>query len=989
MSTSLRECSGLRLAWLGEESCENFDAWISCDVRNELDKENKKGLFFQSTPSMLVLLLGVVLVSGPADAADSLDTCLRQAPVQSPPPIKWGDGIREMWSGTPPVPVDTVRAYLSQVRAAQNCFLSLNPSTVDRPYLDNLLNTFYVETALLTSLRQFPAAFAAFEEAHSYLDPDIPIPSTKEARTKWPPVLHRNWGALHYFLGDLSSAIGNYLKALRKTPTEKVNDRVTFLLDLGILHQRTQDYRSAQHYFGRAERNFRESELSPDSYASLWGRLLSTQANFLLEKTLNTGFDSVPLERAQDLARRSRAAAEPNSERHAEVTLTLSETLGYLDRFERAYQLNAEARSYARSNGATRFHAFSLLKLGVLHMQTERWNPAESALTRALAMAETFGDFDYQRRILRDLGRLHELQSDWAPAEEYYRQGVAVIEKYRESLTATQWSSTAFAQWRDVYRGLVRTLLAQDRPREALTILDRTRARHLQDLRTQARVTNQLSATDRLRLDSLSRTLSDVRTRLGKEILSDTAEAALRSRETALMTARQQLLQLDSAVVARPSIQEVSTALAQKDRALVSYFLDDPWSIYDRSPRSVAFVLTADTLRAISLPGLSQDSVRTQVTDISPLFTQGDKPKGSNALHFDLRPLRTLYDQLYAPLAEPLSAGQPLTIIPDGPMFHVPFSMLSSAAPGGRYDHRQARFVLHERPTTLDLATSMAADTSAGSFDPTTSAPNLAAFGVSIFDTLRTVPSALRAPLSGTDGDSSLALSSLPGVRDELNSVNRLFEDARTFLDDTATESAFMKACRRADVLHLASHAFVHSSSPLQNAFLLRPDSTSDGVLFLHELRTQDRAIPLAVLSGCNTARGTLRGGEGMAGLQYAFRAMGAQSTVSNLWPTADQPSVTLMEAFYKNLRSGLPKDRALRQAKLTYLETHPNEASPFFWAPSVLYGSPQPVPLNGSDSVSSWAWGAAALTLTALLLAFFLWRGSRSPDSSSRVFSS
>ncbi len=939
---------------------------------------------------MLAFLLGVLLATTPADSTNSLDACLRRAPVQSPPPIIWNEDIQRMWYGDPPVSPDTVRASLSQVRAARTCLLALDPEKIERPYLGNVMRTFYVEAALLAALRRFPEAFDTFEKAHSYLESDPPIPSTEAGRTGWPRSLYQNEGLLYYMLGDLSSAINHYLKALQKTPEEDVSLRVMHLIDVAVLHQHTQDYRSARRYYDRATRLFEESELTPTTHPHRWSRLLLTKADFLQEKTLNTRFKRDPLERAQDLARQGRAVAEPGSEQHASVTLTLSETLGYLGHFERAYQLNEEARQYARTNDATRFHAFALLKLGVLHMQTGRWAPAESALSRALTMAEAFDDLDYQRRILRALGRLHELQTDWTEAEAYYRQGVAVIEKYRESLTATQWSSTAFAQWRDVHRGLVRTLLAQDRPREALAALDRTRARHLQDLRTRARVANQLPATARAQLDSLSRALSDVRTRLGTETLSDDEETRLRTREAALMSARQQLLRTDSTVAARPTIEETAEALGERDRALVSYFLDDPWPVYDRSPRSAAFVLTADTLRVLPLPDLTQDSVRTQVRAVSSLFAQRSKSGRINEMHFDLRPLRRLQDQLYAPVVQHLPADQPLTVVPDGPMFHVPFSMLATATPGGRYGHAQARFVLHERPTTTELATSMVGDASPPSFDQTTFAPDLAAFGVSKFDTLRTIPSALRASLPEAASDSALSLPPLPGVRSEMNTLNKLFGDVETFLDEAATESAFAAATQQAGVLHLASHAFVHPSSPLQNAFLLHPDSTSDGILFLHELQSQDRTIPLAVLSGCSTARGTLRGGEGMAGLQYAFRAMGTQSTVSNLWPAADKPSTALMRNFYRNLQEGLPKDRALRQAKLTYLENHPDQASPFFWAPAVLYGSPQPVPLEAASSgLLSWLGWPPVLGLLLLLTGISLWYFPRSAGSSLRMSAS
>lgn len=922
---------------------------------------------------MIALLLGVLLVVPAPDTTDNLDACLSMGPDRVPPPITTLDEAQQLWLDDESVSRDTLRAHLSRIQNARQCFLRLDPSAIAHSYTHNILETYEAEAELHAALRQFPQAFGAYEDGLSYLQSDVSRNSADYESTQADFVhfFYQQKGYLHYLLGNLSASIEQYLHAIEaaSTPSEQIDH----LISVGVVLQNTQDYRSARHYYRRAQRRVQTEDLPAEQQTDLLAYVYQVQADLLLEQTLNTEFDRGALKRARTLARKGRRLAEPGTERYAVTSALLSESLGYLENFDAAYRLNDQVRRYARAEGDARLLTSSLLKLGVLHLQTGRWEQAGSSLHRALTQAEALGDLDDQRRILRALGRLHELQNNWPEAERYYRKGVHVVEDYRESLTATQWSSTAFAQWRDVHRGLVRTLLAQGRPRDALAALDRSRARYLQDLRTQAQVANELPASDRTRLDSVSRALSDVRTQIGTDTLSSADEAALRNREATLMTARQQILGRGSTIIDRPSIEQIAASLDQRDRALVSYFLDDPWPVYDRSPQSAAFILTADTLRVLSLPGLSQDSVRARVTDISPLFAQTRAPNSINAMHFDLRPLRTLHDQLYAPIAPHLPDGQPLTVIPDGPMFHVPYSMLATSTPGGRYDHTQARFLLHERPTALDLSTSMAADTSAVSFDPNTFAPTLAAFGVSTFDTLRAVPSALRATLPEDAADSSLALSPLPGVQSELSALDRLLGDAKTFLGDSATESTFMRTSRRAGVVHLASHAFVHPSSPLQNAFLLRPDSTSDGLLFLHELRTQDRTIPLAVLSGCGTARGTLRGGEGMAGLQYAFRAMGAQSTVSNLWPTADQSSVTLMEAFYENLRAGLPKDRALRQAKLAHLEAHPDKASPFFWGAPVLYGSPQPVPMERRDTGAFWSWTSIALAGLAVLLVLLL----------------
>jgi CHAT domain-containing protein len=294
--------------------------------------------------------------------------------------------------------------------------------------------------------------------------------------------------------------------------------------------------------------------------------------------------------------------------------------------------------------------------------------------------------------------------------------------------------------------------------------------------------------------------------------------------------------------------------------------------------------------------------------------------------------------------------------------------MLVRSMPGGRFAPAEARFVLHDRPTAMELASSLVADTTGQAHDWTTFDPQMAAYGVSNFDTLRTVPPSLRTAHPGAAPGSTMTLPSLPGVRDELRALQSTVPRARVRLDGQATERRLRRSIRNAGVLHVASHAFVNDASPLQNAILLRPDSreggtparpgagSSDGVLFLHELQGQRAQIPMVVLSGCSTGAGTLRGGEGMEGLQYAFRAMGAQSTVSTLWPVADRASVDLMRSFYHNLQDGDPKDVALREAQLAYLEDHPKKASPFFWAPPVLYGSPASLPLDGPP-LAPWVW--------------------------------
>jgi CHAT domain-containing protein len=169
----------------------------------------------------------------------------------------------------------------------------------------------------------------------------------------------------------------------------------------------------------------------------------------------------------------------------------------------------------------------------------------------------------------------------------------------------------------------------------------------------------------------------------------------------------------------------------------------------------------------------------------------------------------------------------------------------------------------------------------------------------------------------------------------------------RFALDEAASEGAFMRQVGDARVLHLASHAAADPALPLYSYIMLWEDPATgdDGVLRLHELLGRPLDAEMVVLSGCATARGRAHMGEGMLGLQFAFRAAGARSVVATLWSEDDRAAVELVDRLYAHLQRGLPKDRALQAAQLDYLADHDGiRASPFFWAAPVLYGDDAPV---------------------------------------------
>ena len=185
-----------------------------------------------------------------------------------------------------------------------------------------------------------------------------------------------------------------------------------------------------------------------------------------------------------------------------------------------------------------------------------------------------------------------------------------------------------------------------------------------------------------------------------------------------------------------------------------------------------------------------------------------------------------------------------------------------------------------------------------------------------------------------------------------------------------ATEQRFKEQAAQHGILHLATHALVDNERPEQSGLVFAPptDSTSDGLLRIHELYAMELPAQLAVLSACNTGMGKLEKGEGAISLARAFAYAGCPSVVMSHWAVDDQATAQLMDHFYQYLTDGLPKDEALRQAKLTMLATDGPANNPFYWASFVVVGDTQPLlSIPGYDDWLTYALGGGLVLIILL----------------------
>jgi len=123
-----------------------------------------------------------------------------------------------------------------------------------------------------------------------------------------------------------------------------------------------------------------------------------------------------------------------------------------------------------------------------------------------------------------------------------------------------------------------------------------------------------------------------------------------------------------------------------------------------------------------------------------------------------------------------------------------------------------------------------------------------------------------------------------------------------------------------------------------------RAEGANDGVLIAEEAAGLDLSgVEWAVLSACDTGAGTIQAGEGVLGLQRAFRLAGVRTVIMSLWGVRDEEARQWMVALYRaRLLRGASTAEAVRAASCQLLEQQRlrgHSTHPFYWAAFVALG--------------------------------------------------
>jgi CHAT domain-containing protein/tetratricopeptide (TPR) repeat protein len=488
---------------------------------------------------------------------------------------------------------------------------------------------------------------------------------------------------------------------------------------------------------------------------------------------------------------------------------------------------------------------------------------------------------------LQSLGRAYTALGRRAEAEAAYAESISVIERWNAQIAGGDSDGRKFFEQRGRSYSLLLALKLQDGDVEAaLQLAEQAKARRLGDVLAggRARITQAMTEEEKQQEQKLAREVARLNT--GK------AQKEFEAASRALEAFRAELYS------AHPELQvhrgEAPPARVSNMQALVT----------DGRTLLVEYVVLADTLAIFTIergadgvPKAALDRVAMKRSDLDERVAafrerlasrDPEYRAGAQALH------RTLLGPIHARLAGKAN----VVIVPDGVLWNLPFHALVDDA--GR--HAIERFAISYAPSLTVLRESLRAKPVNG---------NLLAIG---------------APRGN-----------LPNASAEVRELGKLYGEGSTVLTGAqATDARWREMAPRSGILHLATHGVLNAANPMFSYL-----EVAGGEVEARELLDLELHASLAVLSGCETARGELRNGEGVVGLAWAMMIAGVPSVVVSQWKVDSASTTELMLAFHRALRGtgATTKAGALRTAAVQLMK-RPEYRHPFYWAGFHLLGN-------------------------------------------------
>lgn len=296
-----------------------------------------------------------------------------------------------------------------------------------------------------------------------------------------------------------------------------------------------------------------------------------------------------------------------------------------------------------------------------------------------------------------------------------------------------------------------------------------------------------------------------------------------------------------------------------------------------------------------------------------------------------------LYASVLAPAAASIPKGEAVAIVPDGPLYGLPFSALRASA--------DAPYVVEEHAFYLS--------------------PPIRAGAVKRVPVRSGEPSVL---IVGDPAFGSVpGLPPLPGASAEVEQLATLYPGAVSLVGQEATRSAVLAALPSSRIAHFATHALFDPWKPQRSGLYLAAQGSQPSLLRSEDLAPLDLSgVDTVVLSGCDTA--TIAGNRVDLHLAVgrAIIERGARAVVGSAWLLDDRHAIDLALRLHGRLAGGYGPVWAVQATQVSMLRSaDAAERHPASWAGLQLLADhstlvstspvdPSPSPKSTSSAVSS-----------------------------------
>jgi CHAT domain-containing protein/Tfp pilus assembly protein PilF len=604
----------------------------------------------------------------------------------------------------------------------------------------------------------------------------------------------------------------------------------------------------------------------------------------------------------------------------------------------KALERTLSALKIAQQTGVAVPEGNSWNLLGRIYFSMSDITNATEAHNQALAIGERTNTPQVVWNALAGLAAVFEKQGKVEQAVQHYRQAIETIEDVRSRIGISEDRASFLSDKVEIYEKLIDLLIASKKNVEAFHYVERARARAFLDLLAEAKVDVESAAPDLTnRHEQLQQRISQLTTELIKERSQETSrqsktkiaelEKGLSQADIELADWLRELRRRNPRYAALKYPEPITLDAAQRmlddQTILLSYSLAEP--------QSFLFALTRNDFQVKRLP--LESTIRESVRKLLMAITDKNNPAPVEYR----RQAAFLSQQLLQPVSNMLAGKKELVIVADGALQRLPFELLFLPGAAAQGDLRKLPYLITRFAISYAPSASVLAELQK---EQHASAPKkFIAFGDPVYEQhyRDLVVSTVRA------AGSTFNFQPLAHSREEIDGIANLFaaNERELFFGEDANEEN-VKAPQRLSnyrLVHFSTHGYINETRPRFSGLVLSLTGkmqSEDGLLSAYEIFNLKLNADLVVLSACETGLGKEIKGEGLMSLMRAFMYAGTPSVVVSLWNVNDESAADLMIRFYRNLKTGMSKSEALRQAQL---ETIRDNGFPFYWAPFVLVG--------------------------------------------------